>query len=263
MEELTKKEEIIGVIVLVIIFAVIFRVMCVRTIKSEEVGIKVRFGKIVNTSLDDGLNLKIPFIEKIVKMNIQVQKTEVDTSGASKDLQDISTKIAVNYKVNPKKATQLYKRVGTKYEEVVLQPAIQEAIKSVLSQYTAEELITKRSEVSSKSIEVLENKVKNYGIDIDNFNITNFNFSDEFNKAIEEKQVAEQNVLKAQQELEKSKVEAEKKVVEAESTKKANDLLNQTLTKEVLMQKFIDKWNGELPKVSDSKNLFDISELIK
>ena len=174
-------------------------------------------------------------------MNIQVQKVEIDTSSASKDLQDVAMKIAVNYRINANKSTSLYKNVGTKYEEVVLQPAIQESIKAVTSKFTAEELITNRSSVSKDCMETLENKVKKYGLSIDNFNITNFSFSAEFNKAIEEKQVAEQKVLTAKQELEKEKIEAEKKMVKAEAEKKANELKQQSLTDNIIKEKFIEK----------------------
>ena len=232
---------IVGIFIIITIFA------SITTVKSGEVGLKVRFGKIVNTSLNEGINFKVPYIEKIVKVNIKVQKVEVKTSSASKDLQDVSMTLAVNYRVDGMKATELYRNVGNKYDEVVLQPAIQESVKAVTSQYTAEELITNRSEVSQKCMETLQNKVEKYGLTIDNFNITNFNFSNEFNKAIEEKQVAEQKVLTAKQELEKSKVEAEKKIVEAEATKKANELLKQTITDEVIAKQFIEKWNGQLP----------------
>ena len=255
-----KKYVIIGVVVL---FAIISFFGSFRTINSGEVGIRVRFGKVVSTQMDEGINFKIPFVEKIVKMNIQVQKVEVETASASKDLQDVNMKLAVNYRVDGTKATELYKNVGTKYDEVVLQPAIQESIKAVTSQYTAEELITNRSEVSKKCMETLQSKVEKYGLSIDNFNITNFNFSAEFNKAIEEKQVAEQKVLTAKQELEKSKVEAERKVVEAEAEKKANEMKQQSLTDNVIKEKFIEKWNGQLPTVTGGNGIFNINDFLK
>ena len=250
------------VITLVIILFLIIIFGSIRTIKSGEVGIKVRFGKVISTQMKDGINIKIPFIEKIVKMNIQVQKIEVDAASASKDLQDINMKIAVNYRVDGKQATNLYKNVEINYNEVVLQPAIQESIKAVASQYTAEQLIAKRSEVSLKCIEALQNKVKKYGLQIDNFNIINFNFSAEFNKAIEEKQIAEQKVLTAKQELEKEKIEAEKKLVKAEAEKKSNEMKKQTLTDNIIKEKLIEKWNGELPKVNGGNSYFDITSIL-
>ena len=266
-EELSKEEMKYTKRIVIAIFLLIIIIVCLfgsfRTIKSGQVGIRVRFGKVVSSQMDEGVNFKIPFIEKIVKMNIQVQKTEIETESSSKDLQIVNMKLAVNYKVDGKKATNLYKNVGTKYEDIILQPAIQESIKAVTSKYTAEELITKRNEVSVESMKELDNKVKKYGIIIDNFNITNFNFSEEYNKAIEEKQVAEQKVLTAKQELEKAKVDAEKKVVQAESEKKANDLKQVSLTDNIIKEKFIEKWNGELPKATGGNSIFNISEFLK
>ena len=157
----------------------------------------------------------------------------------------------------------MIENVGVGYESVVLEPAIEESIKAVTSKYTAEELITNRSEVSTKCMEELSKKVNKYGIDVSDFNITNFNFSEEFNKAIEEKQVAEQKVLTAKQELEREKIEAEKKVVKAEAEKQANELKGQSLTDNIIKEKFIEKWNGELPKVSSSNNMFDVSSILE
>ena len=262
MKNILKKKNyfIIGSVLFIIL---ILFFSSLTTIKSGEVGIKVRFGKVINTQMNEGVNFKVPFIEKIVKMNIQVQKAEVQTSSASKDLQDVDMELAVNYKVDGKQATNLYKNVGTNYENVVLQPAIQESIKAITSKYTAEELITKRNEVSNDCMKELENKVKKYGLTIDNFNITNFSFSEEFNKAIEEKQVAEQKVLTAKQELEKEKIEAEKKIVKAKAEKEANELKQQSLTDNLIKEKFIEKWNGELPKATGSNSFFDMSSLVK
>lgn len=249
-------------VILLIIFILIILFGSFRTINSGEVGIRVRFGKVVKTQMNEGINFKIPLIEKIVKMNVRVQKAEVETASASKDLQDVSMKLAVNYRVDGTKATSLYKNVGTNYNEIVLQPAIQESIKAVTSQYTAEELITNRSEVSKKCMETLQSKVEKYGLNIDNFNIINFNFSSEFNKAIEEKQVAEQKVLTAKQELEKEKIEAEKKIVKAEAEKRANELKQQSLTDNIIKEEFINKWDGKTPVVMGGSSIIDISSML-
>lgn len=232
-----KKLIIIGVIV----FISLVTILCsFQTIKSGEVGLRVRFGKIIDSNLKEGFNLKIPYIEDIVKVNIKVQKVEMDTSAASRDLQDINTKLAVNYRIEADKASGLYKTVGNSYELTILEPVIEESVKSVISKYTAEETITKRSEVSNESLKVLQEKVDKYGIVIDNFNIINLSFSDEYAKAIEEKQVAEQKLATA-------KLESEAKLVEAEAEKKANDLLKQSITEELIEKQFIEKWDGKLP----------------
>ena len=252
--------------IIICIIALVFLILLsesVTTIKSGEVGIRVRFGKVVEKRTQEGINFTIPFIERIEKLNVKVQKTEVKTSSSSKDLQEVDMSIAVNYRIDNNKAIELYKTEDTGYVEIVLEPAIEESIKAVTSKYTAEELITNRSEVSQKCMEELSKKVEKYGLKVNDFNITNFSFSDEFERAIEEKQVAEQKVLTAKQELEKEKIEAEKKIVAAEAEKKSNELKQKTLTDNIIKEKFIEKWDGVLPKVVGEKGIIDITQLIK
>lgn len=249
-------------IIAIVVVCLIFISSCFTTINTGEVGIRVRFGKVVNAKTNEGINLKIPFVEEIDKVYVKVQKIELVAASASKDLQDIDMSLAVNFRVDSSKAKDLYKNVGNNYIDTVLEPAIKESIKSATSDYTAEELITKRSEVSNKCLETLQGKVEKYGLVIEDFNITNFNFSDEFNKAIEEKQIAEQKVLTAKQELEKEKIEAEKKIVSAQAEKEANELKEKSLTDNIIKEKFIEKWNGELPKVTGSNNMLNVSSIL-
>ena len=219
-----------------------------RTVNSGEVGIRVRFGKASNVPVSEGVVLKLPLAERIVKMNIRVQKLSVETASSSKDLQEVEMTIAVNYKINTDSAIDLYKTVGLDYEQVILQPAIEESIKAVTSRYTAEQLITQRSTVSKECMEELSLKVEKYGIEVSDFNITNFSFSDEFDRAIEEKQVAEQKVLTAKQELERERINAEKIIVAADAERQANELKQKSLTEQILFDNFIQKWDGKLPE---------------
>lgn len=222
---------------------------CFSTIKTGEIGIKTRFGKIVGSTTNEGIIFKSP-IEKIEKINIKVQKYEnKDTlSTSTKDMQIVNNiKVSINYQIDGTNVVELYKKVGINYSNTILEPAIQETIKGVISKYTSEELVTKRSEISLDINNTLNERIKNYGINSVSVAINNFDFSEAYNQAIEQKAVAEQNVLKAQQELEQTKVEAEKKIVEAEATNKANELLKQNVTDEVLMKQFIEKWDGKLP----------------
>jgi regulator of protease activity HflC (stomatin/prohibitin superfamily) len=223
---------------------------CFSTIKTGEIGIKTRFGKIVGSTTNEGIFFKSP-IEKIEKINIKVQKYENKDalSTSTKDMQIVNNiKVSINYQIDGTKVVDLYKKVGTNYKNTILEPAIQETIKGVISKYTSEELVTKRSEISSDINNTLNERIKIYGINSVSVAINNFDFSEAYNQAIEQKAVAEQNVLKAQQELEQAKVEAERKVVEAEATNKANELLKQNVTDEVLMKQFIEKWDGKLPE---------------
>lgn len=255
--KLFQKVLVVGVIIIVLL------VSSIRIVESGQVGIRVRLGKVTNKTTSEGINFQIPLVEKIEKLNIRVQKTEVTTNSSSKDLQDVDMSLVVNYRIDKEKAINLYKTVGKNYEIIILEPAIEEEIKAVTSRYTAEELITQRSKVSEEAKQELDKKVSKYGIIINEFNITNFKFSEEFSKAIEEKQVAEQKVLTAKQELEKERIEAEKQVVAAEAEKKANELKQQSLTDNIIKDKFIEKWDGKLPQVSGGNNMIDISKILE
>lgn len=250
----TKKVIKISVITIVAIFALITLFSSFTTIKSGEIGLKSRFGEIVSQTTQEGIQFKVPFVEKVTKVNMKVQKADVTSSSATKDLQDVSISFAINFQLSPEKVMDLYKKIGQNYVEIILQPATQEALKNVTSKYTAEELITKRSEVSQQIIEELSAKVGKYGIIINELNIIDLNFSEAYNKAIEDKQVAEQEVKKAQQELEKTKIEAEKKVAEAKAEADALKLQKEEITPELLelrrieaQLKAIEKWSGNLP----------------
>lgn len=255
--KLLQKVLVCGVVVIVLFAS------SIRIVESGQVGIRVRLGKVTNKTTSEGINFQIPLVEKIEKLNIRVQKTEVTTNSSSKDLQDVDMSLVVNYRIDKEKAINLYKTVGKNYEIVILEPAIEEEIKAVTSRYTAEELITQRSKVSEEAKQELDKKVSKYGIVINEFNITNFKFSEEFSKAIEEKQVAEQKVLTAKQELEKERIEAEKLVVAAEAEKKANELKQQSLTNNIIKDKFIEKWDGKLPQVASGNNMIDISKILE
>lgn len=237
---------------------------CFSTIKSGEVGIITRFGKIIDTTKNEGLVFKLP-IDKMTKINIKVQKYENYTalSTSTKDMQVVNNiKVSINYRLDKDKVVNLYKKVGVDYSTNVLEPSIQETVKAVISKYTAEELVTRRSEISLDMNNTLDERIKGYGINSVAVSINNFDFSAAYNEAIEKKAVAEQEVETSKNQLEKAKIDAEKKKVEAQGEADANALLEESLTDEIIMQKFIEKWNGELPKVTSSDNIFDVSSLL-
>ena len=158
----------------------------------------------------------------------------------------------------------MYKTVGLDYESVVIRPAIQETAKAVISKYTAEELITKRGEVSIQMQDALAEKLNGYGLIIKEYNILTLDFSEEFNNAIEAKQTAQQQALKAKQDLERIKVESEQKVTQAQAEAEAYRLKSQEITQEMIQMEFIEKWDGHLPTVSNGEGMIlDISSLTK
>ncbi len=237
----------------------------IGSVPTGNVGIKTSFGKVLDDNLSKGVNIKAPW-EKIVNMDVRVQKYENANSleTSTKDMQVVTNiSASVNYQLSSQEAPKLYRTVGIKYNETVLEPAIQETIKSTISQYNASELVSMRSEIAIVMVDTLNEKMKDYGISISSLTINNFDFSAEYNASIERKAVAEQNALAAAQELEKEKIEAEKKIVKAEAEKKANEMKQQSLTDNIIKEKFIEKWNGELPKATGDGNILDISGFIK
>lgn len=216
-------------------------------------GFTVTLGKINQTVYSDWLHLKTPIITKAVKYNIQTQKLEAVTEASSKDLQTVTASIVVNYKYKESEVVNLYKNVGKeeKVSEKIITPAVQEVFKSVVAKYSAEQLITERSKVSQDIETALNERLKDYGIQIQLFNIVNFDFSKSFNDAIEAKVTAEQNALAEKNKLEKVKYESEQKVVAAEAQAKAIEIQAKAIQTqwwaEYVKLKWIEKWNWQLP----------------
>jgi regulator of protease activity HflC (stomatin/prohibitin superfamily) len=246
-------------------------------------GIKTRFGDVIPGVMEPGLHFKMPFADTITQMEIREQKLEVNTGASSKDLQSVQAKIAVNFHPVPGEVEQLYSTVGMLYRERILDPAVEEAVKAVTAQYTAEQLISQRTEVSTKMHEQLRARVSGNNIDITKFNIINFEFSASFNHAIEAKQTAEQDALRAENELRKIEIEVKQKVaqakgladarlleaqaeadaitfkakadaerikLQAEAESKAQELLAKYVNADVIRLRAIEKWDGILPRVT-------------
>ena len=252
------------VITVVIVLAVIILGFSSFAIVSPgHTGVVVTLGKVSDKVLEEGIHFKLPFVSSVEQIDNRVLKTEVESNAASKDLQTISSKVSINYRVNKASSAEIYKNVGSDFTNVIVNPAIQECVKSIAAKYTAEQLITNRAVVSTEMEESISQKINPYGLSIEVFNIVNFDFSEEFNKAIEAKQTAQQAALKAEQDLARIKVEAEQTVEKAKAEAEAYKLKNEQITDKVIMMEFIDKWDGELPKVaSDAGALFDVGSFL-
>lgn len=253
---------IIAVVVLVILAAVMVA-SSVAIVPAGSSGVVLTFGKASDNVMSEGLNFKIPFVQEVVIISNKIQKQEVEAAAVSKDLQTVSSNIAVNYRVLGSSSASIYKNIGRDYETIILLPAVQESMKSVSAKYTAEELITLRAQVGEEIKDTLVEKVEEYGIHVEKFNIVNFDFSAEFNEAIEAKQVAEQNLIKTKTEQEQALViaEAEAEVIrkKAEAQAEANKLLSESLTPEVVEYEKIQKWDGKLPYATGTSAFVDVT----
>ena len=219
-------------------------------------GVVLNFGAVQDYVLGEGLHFRIPVVQEVVLLDVKVQKVVTDTVAASADLQDVTSSIALNYHLVPDKANIVYQTIGASYKERIIDPAILEVVKAVSARYSAEELITKRPQVSEAMRMSLTDRLKEYNIAVDAFSIVAFSFSKVFAEAIEAKQTAEQLALKARRDLERVKIEAEQKITaakaEAESLRlqRANtspDLIE--LRRIEANLKAIEKWDGILPQV--------------
>ena len=240
---------LLGIVVLGIIFG------SFGIVGAGERGILLRFGAVTGNIKQEGLYFKIPFIERVVKMDIKIQKEEATAQAASKDLQNVSAKLALNYHLSGDKVGILYQNIGTDYSTRIIDQAIQESVKAVTARYTAEELITKRQEVKDSVKVLLAERLGKEYIITDEVSITSFNFSSSFEQAIEAKVTAEQNALAARNKLEQVKYEAEQRVAQAEAEARAIRLQSEAANNEKYISlkalevqlKAVEKWNGKLP----------------
>lgn len=256
-----KKYIIAGVVVLVLLVLVS---QSFSIVSAGHTGVVVTMGAVNDTVLSEGLQLKVPFAQRVVQIDNRTQKVESEGTASSKDLQIITYKVALNYKINNNASAKIYKTVGKDYEQIIIAPAIQESIKAVTAGFTAEELITRRQEVGDQIKESLSEKINPYGLSAEVFNIVNFDFSEEFNKAVEAKQTAQQQALKAEQDLTRIKVEAQQKVEQAKAEAESIKLIQETLATAPQYIEYIkwSKWDGQLPTVmGDGQYLLDVSQL--
>ena len=206
-----KIASIIGVLIIVIsIIAGSF-----TTIPAGHRGVVIRFSAVTGTILEEGLQMKLPFLDSVVKMSVQTEKYETGAASASRDLQDVSTTIALNWRLDPSMAAEIYRTLGTEYIPRIAAPAVQEVIKQVTARYPAEDLILKRETVRNEIAEVLSARLLERGIITEAVSITEFQFSATFVAAIEAKVAAEQAVWESRNKLERVKVEAEQREAEA------------------------------------------------
>ncbi len=246
-------KKVIGVVVALVIVAVI-ALNCFTVVEAGHTGVVVTLGKVKDGVLQEGIHVKAPFVQQVVKIDNRIVKLEVETEAFSKDLQTVTTTLAINYRVDTKKSNSIYKNIGADYEAVLITPAVNEVLKATAAQYTAEESVTNRTLISEGLIAGLNEKLNAIGLYITDVNIVNYDFSEAFIAAIEEKQVAQQKLLKAETEkqtaITNAKAQAESIKIKAEAEAEANKKLSASLTNEIIENNKIEKWDGKLPQVT-------------
>ena len=255
---------IIGVIVIVISIII----GSFTTIPAGHRGVVIRFSAVTGSILHEGLQMKLPFLDSVVKMSVQTEKYETGAASASRDLQDVNTTIALNWRLDPSMAAEVYRTLGMDFIDRIAAPAVQETIKQVTAKYIAEDLILKREMVKNEIQENLSNRLLQRGIITETVSITEFRFSSTFVAAIEAKVAAEQAVWEARNKLDRVKVEADQREAEAkgeaaariakaegeseyirivtDAQVAANDAVAESLTPQVLQYILLDRLGEDI-----------------
>jgi len=266
-------------VIAMILAVVIFVLSCIAVVPTGFTGILTTFGKVEERTINSGLNFVAPW-QNVVTMDNRTQKVEIQTSAFSSDIQQVDLKMSVNYCIDQSTAQKLYRTIGVNYYDAVMFPRIQENVKAVFSQYTAENLIAKRESLSESIKENTANDLSSFGITIVSIAIEDIDFTDAFTNAVEAKQVAAQNKLTAQTQqeqktmeeraaaerakiaaqadadkaiiaanadLEVVKVQAEAALYAGEREAEMNQRISKSLTDELVSYYWIKQWNGELP----------------
>lgn len=248
----------------VVIFA-IWILNPIVIVNAGERGVVLTWGAVEDRIMGEGMNWKTPIAQSVQIMDVKTHKYSATATAASKDLQDVDTEVALNYRLDAGRVNMVYQTIGMDFADRIVSPAIQESVKVGTARFTAEELITKRPEAKEAIDNDLKARLEPYGIIVDTISITNFDFSDQFTAAIESKVTAEQNALAAKNKLEQIKYEAEQKVTTATAEATAIRIQGEALQNNpsVVSLRWIEKWNGILSIVSGGGNgfIFDISSL--
>ena len=265
----TKSKFILGVICVILVIGLVMFFASTTIVPTGHIGVVTLYSKVQDEYLDAGFHLIKPFVEDVHDVDIRTQKYSNTVEGSAKDLQIVNITLSINYQIRAEKASTLYANVGANYEDTILNPALQSGLKSAMAQFTAEEMVTKRSEVATAIANELNARLEEYFL-ISAVNIENIGFTDEYNKAIEAKTTNQQKAEAEKAQLEIIKVQNEQKINTAEAEAKVRELQSQSVTEKSLEQlrleiqrEMIQKWNGSFPTTmlsEDPTMLFNLGE---
>jgi prohibitin 2 len=243
----------------IVLAALVLLAGTVGTVGAGERGVLLRFGAVTGKIFEEGLYFKIPVVHQVVLMSTQIQKYTAPATSSSKDLQVVTTEVTLNYQLTPSQAGEIYRRLRRDYENRVIQPYIQEAVKSTTAQYNAEELITQRPAVKNALQDLLSERLSPLGIGVVQLSITDFQFSSAFQQAIEAKVTAVQQALEAENALRRVEFEAKQKITQATAEARGLELQKAQVTPQLIQLRQIEvqrsavqKWNGVMPSVVTS-----------
>ncbi|MBP5971858.1 prohibitin family protein [Brasilonema sp. CT11] len=234
-------------------------------------GVLMKFGEVQPEILSEGIHPVIPIVNTVEKLSVRVQSQEISTEALSKDLQNVYTDVALNWHIVPEKVNRIFQRVGNQEAIVhrIINPSVKEVLKAVMARYTAEKIITARTDVKARVDQDLTSRLGTYDIEIDDISLVNIHFTEQFNKAVETKQIAEQEAKRAGFMAIKAENQAKARVNLAQGEAKAHQLIMESLTPAILQRQAIAKWDGRMPWISagggDNTRLFqlELDEIVK
>jgi prohibitin 1 len=234
---------------LLLIILLFFRPFSI--INAGERGVVMKFGKVQDLILDEGIHPIVPIVTSVKSLSVRVQKNDITAEASSKDLQGVKMEVAINWHIDPKRVNVVFQQIGDENEIIqrIINPAVSEVVKAASAKKNAEEIITKRTELKEEIDNQLEKRLSDYGIIVDDVSLVNVSFSPDFAKAIEAKQIAEQEAKRAGFDALKAEQEAQSEINRAKGKAEAQRLLRTNLTPEILQQQAIDKWDGKFPTV--------------
>ena len=252
---LGKKIAVIGVVIACLIVVM----GSTGIVGAGQRGVLLRFGAPTGAVKAEGLYFKIPFAEEVILMSTQLQKYTASTGSSSRDLQLVTTEVTLNYQLKPSSVPEIYRTMRQDYENRVIEPYMQEAVKSTTADFNAEELITQRPQVKEELQNLMAERLAPLGIGVIELSITDFQFSSTFQQSIEAKVKAVQQALEAENALKRVEFEAQQAITRAEAEAKGLELQKAQITDQLLalrrievQGKAIEKWNGVMPTVVTS-----------
>ena len=250
-------KKVAGIAIVLIVLVVLAKSM--GTVGAGQQGVLLKFGAVTGEIKDEGLYFVVPFMHQVALMSTQIQKYTATATSSSKDLQVVSTEVTLNFQLNATQVGEIYRTMRRQYESRIIQPYIQEAVKSVTANYNAEELITQRPAVKSELQDFVTERLTPLGMNVVELSITDFQFSAAFQQAIEAKVTAVQQALEAENALARVEFEAKQEIAKARAEAEGLRLQKQQITSQLLelrqievQGRAVEKWNGVMPNVVTS-----------
>ena len=240
----------LGSIAVIVVVLLILSISSLFTVQEGHRGIVLHNGKYSHLA-EPGLNFKLPLFQKVVQVDIRTQNTGAKVSAGTNDLQTVSTSVGVNYHLNGLAVDKIYSATGLDTIDKIISKRIDETVTAVVAKYSAEKLLTEREEVKGRIVSLLSSKLLPYNIIVEDVQITSFRFSAAYSKAIERKQIAEQEALTSKHKTTRVKEEANQAIEEAkgqaESIRIQSEAIKANGGQAYIDLQAVKTWDGKLP----------------